>query len=205
MLHDMDWLGQLIDLSEQAYKPTPDQIVLAINKGERIVRPGAPTTAALPVGGVSVPALPAPAPVRAPVVPVAAPPSPEVEARRPGRRPAGAPAPASLPAAVAIPPAAAPSRRAPMAVTPPAVVNGTPWDRARVLLVATGFTTPMEITPEELETVRAQNRLAPCFGVKSEDPGDSCDPSAPECQGCRLIVPCFGINNGIEGLPAPAR
>lgn len=148
------------------------------------------------------------APAAAPQVVAAPPPyAPPPPAATPTAAPAYAPPPAPA-QVIPAPPAPAPAP-APAAVAyapPPAAVapqNG--WEvgyaRAKTEVMTVGRTnpntpafTPLDVTLAEIAQAKTENSVPPCFT-------DETDPTQPECQGCGLIIACWGAKHGYLAIP----
>lgn len=217
-LQDPTWLESIADLSQEVFKPSPQQVQEALG-GKR------PDRRAPALAAGTAPAPPAALP-SAPIVPAAP------AKRGPGRPPnaQAAPVPAAPPAArpmpappaVAPPPPAAPPRpmpappaavpappaapagggRRPMGAPAPAatVIDESPYDRAKREVAAVGVTvdpnwTPLDITPAVLKQNLADNTVPPCFTQET-------DPTAVECRQCAAINPCWAVKHGYTTVEA---
>lgn len=194
-LPDMDWLGQLHDLSTEAYEPTEEQVIGAL-QGRKIGHGGQRALPAAAAPPAVAPPMRAPA-AQPPVQPPQPVPAPAARAPRAVGRPAAPPAPAPAPPAQA-PPAAvpAPAPAAPPApvrqptaqVQAPTAVSG-PWAEAQARCIAVGYTPDMrnQVTPAEAASA---SNPPPCYTRES-------DPADKSCQGCRLLLPCITAKEGL--------
>lgn len=189
-LPDMDWIQGIQDLTLENYKPTPQQVHEAL-QGKKIDRKAAanalpPASAPRQIGASAATPTPASTP--------AATPTPTRGPGRPPKNAAPAPTPAPVPAAASTP-APAPARqpvRAPVAAPVAATNGGDPLVQAKAEVVRLGFASPHDLTVADLSKLweDVNNQRPVCYGRDTE-------PSAPECQGCRGILPCMAVKMGI--------